>query len=123
MKMLTKKEKVILSVIIVLFSIFAAFVYTTPPEIKEDYQKALAKPVPTDSLRTMTPGDLFMDIDSVIFCVKNNTRTAMVIIASSAYGKKNMIFFGTPTDNKIIKIVKKGDQGYYKMAKKFLSTY
>ncbi len=118
-----KKEKIVLSIIIILFLIFATLVYTTPLEIKKNYQKILSKPVPADSLRVLTTGEFIMESDSILYCVKNKPQKELTtIIAYSAYGKRKLIILGTSPAKKIVKIIRKSNPAYCQAAKKFLST-
>jgi hypothetical protein len=116
----TFKRTAVLAILIISAYIGISVLLST---VTHHENKANKAAVSTDSLKTLVPGDLFMDVDGVLFCVKNNVQTARAIICYDLYGRKKHIFLNTPTAKKIVKIVKKDDPEYCETAKKFLSTY
>lgn len=109
-----------LPVLFAFFVLVVSGIYYFSTNVK--YESATDS-VPIDILKTLSPGDIIMDDDSTLFCVKNYTQKAEVIICLSAYGKRFEIFLYSPRAKKIVKIIKKHNQSYCKTAKEFLSLY
>ncbi len=106
----------------IIILIISGFYYFSNNREEDNGGKKIITSVSIDNLMSVTPGDLIMNADSILFCVKNHPRNEGIIICySSVYGIKYEVFPDSPGAKKIVKIIKKDDPEYCEAAKKFLS--